>query len=63
MRNFRQGKMKKGTMGYEIGKKCEGLLDSQQYLCTIKSETRLPSMVGADSLMQFSASTEFAHEQ
>ena len=29
----------------------------------LKSETRLPSMVGADSLMQFSASTEFAHEQ
>ena len=29
----------------------------------LKSETRLPSMVGADSLMQFSASTEFAHVQ
>ena len=38
MRNFRQGKMKKATMAYEIGKKCEGLLDSQQYLCTILSQ-------------------------
>ena len=41
MRNFRQGKMKKGTMGYEIGKKCEGLLDSQQYLCTILSQKQV----------------------
>ena len=30
--------MKKGTMAYEIGKKCKGLLDSGQYLCTILSQ-------------------------